>query len=41
MKRKLTIAVSEIARPHVVPQDIEASYRDMVADREPEQETLE
>jgi hypothetical protein len=50
MKRKLTITigrrrisqfVEKLARPHVVPQDIEASYRDMAGEEAREQEALE
>jgi hypothetical protein len=33
--------IEKLARPHVVPQDIEASYRDMAADQAREQEALE
>jgi len=31
----------KLARPHVVPLDLEASYRDMAADQAREQEALE
>jgi hypothetical protein len=33
--------IEKLARPHVVPQDIEAAYRDMAADQVREQEALE
>jgi predicted CopG family antitoxin len=33
--------IEKLARPHVVAQDIEASYRDMAADQVREQEALE
>jgi hypothetical protein len=50
MNPKLTIAVSrgqigqfidKLARPHVVPMDIEASYREMAADASREQDAFE
>jgi len=34
-------AAGRIARPHVAPENIEASYRDMAADQAREQEALE
>jgi predicted CopG family antitoxin len=33
--------IEKLARPHVVPQDMEAAYRDMAADQAREQEALE
>lgn len=33
--------IERLARPHVVPRDIEASYRDMAADQAREDEALE
>jgi predicted CopG family antitoxin len=40
-RRRISQFIDRLARPHVVPQDIEASYRDMAADRAREQEALE
>ena len=34
-------AAGRIARPHVAPENIEASYRDMAADEGREQEALD
>jgi len=33
--------IDALARPHVVPQDIDATYRDMAADQAREQKALE
>lgn len=33
--------IEKLVRPHVVPQDIEASYQEMAGDRAREQEALE
>jgi hypothetical protein len=40
-RRRISRFIDELARPHVVPPDIEASYRDMAADQTREQEALE
>ena len=32
-RRRISQFIEKLARPHVVPLDIEASYRDMAADR--------
>ena len=40
-RRRISQFIEKLARPHVVPQDIEASYRDMAADHAREQEALE
>lgn len=40
-RRRTSQFIEKLARPHVVPQDIEASYRDMAADQEREREALE
>ena len=40
-RRRITQFIERLARPHVVPQDIEASYRDMGADEAREREALE
>jgi hypothetical protein len=40
-RRRISQFIEKLARPHVVPQDIEASYRDMAADQVREQEALE
>jgi predicted CopG family antitoxin len=40
-RRRISQFIERLARPHVVSQDIEASYRDMAADRAREQEALE
>jgi len=40
-RRRISQFIEKLARPHVVPQDIEASYRDMAADQAREQEALE
>ena len=40
-RRKISQFIDRLARPHVVPQDIEASYGDMAADAEREREALE
>jgi hypothetical protein len=31
--RRISQLIEKLARPHVVPQDLAASYRDMAADR--------
>jgi predicted CopG family antitoxin len=40
-RRRISQFIERLARPHVVPQDIEAAYRDMAADQAREQEALE
>ena len=40
-RRRISQFIDKLARPHVVPQDIEAAYRDMAADQAREQEALE
>jgi len=39
--RRISQFIEKLARPHVVPHDIETAYRDMAADRAREQEALE
>jgi predicted CopG family antitoxin len=40
-RRRISQFIERLARPHVIPEDIEASYRDMAADQAREQEALE
>jgi len=40
-RRRISQFIERLARPHVVLQDLEASYRDMAADQAREQEALE
>jgi predicted CopG family antitoxin len=40
-RRRISQFIEKLARPHVVPQDIEAGYREMAADQAREQEALE
>jgi predicted CopG family antitoxin len=40
-RRRISEFIDKLARPHVVPQDIEAAYHDMAADEAREQEALE
>jgi predicted CopG family antitoxin len=40
-RRRISQFIEKLARPHVVPRDIEASYRDMAADQAREKEALE
>ena len=40
-RRRISQFIEKLARPHVVPRDIEASYRDMAADESREQDALE
>jgi hypothetical protein len=40
-KRNISRFMDQLARPHVVEQDIEAAYRQMAADRDREREALE
>ena len=39
--RRISQFIEKLARPHAVPLDIEAAYREMAADRAREQEALE
>jgi hypothetical protein len=40
-RRRISQSLEKLARPHVLPQDTEAAYRDMAADQAREQEALE
>jgi predicted CopG family antitoxin len=40
-RRRISQFIEKLARPHVVPQDIEAAYREMASDEAREQEALE
>ena len=40
-RRRISQFIEKLARPHVVPLDIEASYRDMAADQSREQDALD
>jgi hypothetical protein len=40
-RRRISQFIEKLARPHVVPDDMEASYRDMAADQVREREALE
>ncbi len=40
-RRRISQFIEKLARPHVVPQDMEAAYRDMAADEDREREALE
>jgi predicted CopG family antitoxin len=40
-RRRISQFIEKLARPHVVPLDLEASYRDMAADQAREREALE
>jgi predicted CopG family antitoxin len=40
-RRRISQFIERLARPHVVPLDIEASYRDMASDQSREQDALE
>lgn len=40
-RRRISQFIEQLARPHVLAQDIEASYREMAADHRREQEALE
>lgn len=40
-RRRISQFIEKLARPHVVPQDLEASYLDMAADQAREREALE
>lgn len=39
-RRRISQFIERLARSHVVPQDMEAAYRDMAADQAREQEAL-
>jgi len=40
-KRRISQFIEKLARPHVVPTDIEAAYRDMAADDARERDAVE
>lgn len=40
-RRRISRFIESVVRPHVVPADISAAYRDMAADEERELEALE
>ena len=40
-RRRISQFIERLARPHVVPRDIEASYSEMAADQAREDEALE
>jgi predicted CopG family antitoxin len=40
-RRRISQFIEKLARPHVVRQDIEASYREMASDQAREDEALE
>ena len=40
-RRRISQFIEKLARPHVIPRDIEASYREMAADEAREHEALE
>lgn len=40
-RRRISQFLERLARPHVVPEDIEAAYRNMAADQTREREALE
>jgi hypothetical protein len=40
-RRRISRFLSDLARPHVVPEDLEEGYRAMAADEEHEREALE
>jgi predicted CopG family antitoxin len=40
-RRRISQFIEKLARPHVVPLDIEASYRDMAAEESREQDAME
>jgi predicted CopG family antitoxin len=40
-RRKISRFIEEIARPHVIPQDLAAAYREMAMDESREAEALE
>ena len=40
-RRRISQFIEKLARPHVVPADIEAAYREMAADEAREHDALE
>jgi predicted CopG family antitoxin len=40
-KRRISQFIEKLARPHVVPSDVEAAYREMAADDAREREAME
>ena len=40
-RRRISQFIERLVRPHVVPEDIEAAYREMAADQTREPEALE
>ena len=40
-RRRISQFIEKLARPHVVPDEIEAAYREMAAEQAREQEALE
>lgn len=40
-RRRISQFIEKLARPHVVPEETEAAYRDMATDQAREQEALE
>ena len=39
-RRRISQFLEKLARPHVLPEDIETAYRDMAADEDREREAL-
>lgn len=39
-RRRISQFLEKLARPHVLPEDMETSYRDMAADEDREREAL-
>ena len=39
-RRRISQFLEKLARPHVLPENIEAAYRDMAADEDREREAL-
>jgi hypothetical protein len=39
-RRRISQFLERLARPHVLPENLEAEYRDMAADEEREREAL-
>ena len=39
-RRRISQFLEKLARPHVLPEDMETAYRDMAADEEREREAL-
>ena len=40
-RRRISQFIEKLARPHVVPQNVEAAYQEMAADQAREKEALE